>query len=190
MPYHVKFGCSTLVSIGLILLLPTFGFTQSSSPPSKTLAVVIGISKYPKLADNQQLLFADKDAQDFAAAIQKIGGSQVRLLVNQQATAEAIKEAIGNWLAQSSNETDTVYLYFSGHGLAETEYGEASLLAYDSDARLPYSTGISLRELSYAISRRVKANRILIIADAERRDFFDTEIVGDSPSKIFTTAFS
>jgi uncharacterized caspase-like protein/tetratricopeptide (TPR) repeat protein len=163
---------------------------QSNGDSPKTLAVVIGISKYPKLPDNQQLLYADRDAQAFAAAIRKISGDNVRLLVNQEATVEAIKDAVGNWLAQAAAENDTVTIYFSGHGIAETAYGEAYLLAYDSDAKSPYASGVSLRELSYAITRRVKANRILIIADAVRREFFDAEMVGETPSKIFSTSFN
>jgi tetratricopeptide (TPR) repeat protein/uncharacterized caspase-like protein len=179
-----------LAAIGAAFLLTSICLAQGENPTSTTWAVVIGISKYPKLPANQQLLYADKDAADFAAAMRKLSGGNVRLLVNQEATAEAIKEAIGNWLARSASENDTVTIYFSGHGIAESEYGEAYLLAYDSDAGQPYSSGVSLRELSYAISRRVKANRILIIADAVRRGFFDEEIVGDAPSKIFTTAFN
>jgi uncharacterized caspase-like protein/tetratricopeptide (TPR) repeat protein len=172
------------------LSLSPICFAQSDSTAPKHWAVVIGISKYPKLSDNQQLLYADRDAQAFAEAIRKISGDNVRLLVNQQATSEAIKEAIGNWLASSTNESDTVTIYFSGHGIAETAYGEAYLLTFDSDARNPYASGLSLRELSYALTRRVKANRILIIADAVRREFFDAEIVGDTPSKIFSTSFN
>ncbi len=172
------------------LLLTNVSLAQGENHSSKTWAVVIGISKYPKLPENQQLLYADKDATAFAAAMKKMSGGNVRLLVNQEATAEAIKESIGNWLARSATENDTVTIYFSGHGIVETEYGEAYLLAYDSDQKNPYASGVSLRELSYAISRRVKANRILIIADAVRRDFFDTEIVGDAPSKIFTAGFN
>jgi tetratricopeptide (TPR) repeat protein/uncharacterized caspase-like protein len=179
-----------LAALCAVLSLTTLCPAQTDSPSPRTLAVVIGISKYPKLPDNQQLLYADKDALAFAAAIKKISGDNVRLLVNQEATVAAIKDAIGNWLAQAANENDTVTIYFSGHGIAETAYGEAYLLAYDSDAKSPYASGVSLRELSYAITRRVKANRILIIADAVRREFFDAEIVGDSPSKIFSTAFN
>jgi tetratricopeptide (TPR) repeat protein/uncharacterized caspase-like protein len=172
------------------LLHTPFCQAQTDNASSKNWAVVIGISKYPKLPDNKQLLYADRDAQAFAAAIKKISGDNLRLLVNQDATAEAIKEALGNWLAHSATENDTVTIYFSGHGIAESEYGEAYLLAYDSDAKSPYASGVSLRELSYAISRRLKAGRILIIADAVRKDFFDAEIVGDTPSKIFSTAFN
>jgi tetratricopeptide (TPR) repeat protein/uncharacterized caspase-like protein len=179
-----------LTALCAALSFTPFCLAQGENSSAKTWAVVIGISKYPKLPDNKQLLYADKDAQAFAAAIKKMSGENVRLLVNQDATAEAIKEAIGNWLARSATEDDTVTIYFSGHGIAESEYGEAYLLAYDSDAKSPYSSGVALRELSYAISRRVKAGRILIIADAVRRDFFDAEIVGDTPSKIFSTAFN
>ncbi|MBI3651385.1 MAG: caspase family protein [Acidobacteria bacterium] len=190
MPQIIRCLCLTIFISLLVALTVGNGFAQSDATTAKTFAVVIGIARYPRLPGNQQLLFADRDALDFAAAMKKVCGDNVRLLVNQQATAEAIKAAVGDWLARSATENDTVTIYFSGHGITESEYGEAYLLAYDSDAKLPYSTGVSLRELSYAISRRVKAGRILIIADAVRREFFDAEIVGDQPTKIFTSAFN
>jgi tetratricopeptide (TPR) repeat protein/uncharacterized caspase-like protein len=190
MPQYKKSYYLIVVALIASLYIAGAGFAQNDANASKTFAVIIGISKYPKLPENQQLLFADKDAQTFASSIKRTTGENQRLLLNQEATAAAIKESIGNWLAASTNENDTVYIYFSGHGIVETEYGEAYLMAYDSDAKLPYASGVSLRELSYAVSRRVKAGRILIIADAVRRDFFDAELVGDAPSKIFTTSFN
>jgi uncharacterized caspase-like protein/Flp pilus assembly protein TadD len=166
---------------------------QGNATPNrapKSWAVVIGINKYPKLPGGQQLMFADKDATAFAEAIKKTCGDNVRTFINQEATLSAIKEAVGNWLARSTIEGDTVYLFFSGHGIVENEYGESYLLAYDSDANLPYSSALSLRELSHAISSRVRAHQVLIIADAVRRDFFEPDTGGTATSTTFSRAFN
>ncbi|MEK6323505.1 MAG: caspase family protein [Acidobacteriota bacterium] len=161
----------------LCALLAMPASAQPSRQDGKTLAVVIGISKYQKLPGGQQLQFADRDATSFAEAIQKRGVSaqDLRLLTASEATASAIKSAIGNWLARSASESDTVLIFFSGHGLFEREFGEAYLLAYDSDPKDPYSTALSVSELSRAVNRRVRSGRVLVIADAVRRDFFDPE---------------
>ncbi len=140
----------------------------------KTWAVAVGISKYSKLPGGLQLQFADRDATLFAESLKKSGvtAENIRLLVGADATAQQIKSAIGNWLARATSEGDTVYLFFSGHGMVEREFGESYLLAADSDAKDPYGTAISINELAHALSRRVRAGRVFIIADAVRRDLF------------------
>ncbi len=167
------------------------GAAARQAPPGpKTWAVVVGISKYQKLPGGQQLQFADRDAALFSEAIQKHGVSaqNVRLLTGVDATATAIKSAIGNWLARSVSESDTVLIFFSGHGLFEREFGESYLLGYDSDPKDPYSTALSINELGQALARRVRSGRVLVIVDAVRRDFFDPES-DPASSKLFAQAF-
>lgn len=166
-------------------------YTASQQPTAKTWAVVIGVSKYPKLGGGQQLKFADSDAVAFADAIKKMGATPetVRLLVNQQATNAAIKDAIGNFLARYPAEEDIVCIYFSGHGYVEKGFNEPYLLGYDADLNAPYSTALSLTELSYALSRRIKARRILVIGDAVREEFFKAEGEERANSITFSKSF-
>src|SRR2546425_2947866 len=132
----------------LCVLLSTAAFAQQREQGSKTWAVVIGISKYQKLPGGQQLQFADRDATLFAETVEKKGVSpqNVRLLTSAEATTAAVKSAIGNWLARSASESDTVLIFFSGHGMVEREFGEAYLLGYDSDPKDPYATALSVTE--------------------------------------------
>ncbi len=163
---------------------------QQSNQVVRTWAVVVGISKYQKLPGGQQLQFADRDASLFAEAIQKRGVSaqNVRLLTGAEATTTAIKSAVGNWLARSVSESDTVLIFFSGHGLFERQFGESYLLGYDSDPKDPYATALSLSELGQALARRVRSGRVLVMADAVRRDFFDPES-DPASSKSFEQSF-
>src|SRR6267378_530466 len=171
-----------------LLVLPASA--QQSKRDPKTLAVVVGISKYQKLPGGQQLQFAARDATSFAEAIQKRGVNpqDVKVLTCSEATASAIKSVIGNWLARSASESDTVLIFFSGHGLFEREFGEAYLLAYDSDPKDPYGSALSVSELSQALNRRVRSGRVIVIADAVRRDFFDPETDANS-AIVFEKAF-
>jgi tetratricopeptide (TPR) repeat protein len=184
--------------IRLILALAAFSVVGSpasaqdqsrSGQTSRTWAVVVGISKYERLPGGQQLQFADRDASAFADALKKAGtgGGDVRLLTGAGASLAAIKSAVGNWLAKSASESDTVILFFSGHGIYEREFGEAYLLGYDSDPKDPYTSAFSVSELREALKTRVRTRRVLVLIDAVRRDFFDPEAT-DATS--FAHAFS
>jgi tetratricopeptide (TPR) repeat protein/uncharacterized caspase-like protein len=172
------------------LALAASVIAQQSNQGARTWAVAIGISKYQKLPGGQQLQFAERDASLFVEAIQKRGVNpqNVKLLTGADATSAAIKTTIGNWLARSVSEQDTVLVFFSGHGLFEKEFGESYLLGYDSDPKDPYGTALSVSELTQAFSRRVRSNRVLLIADAVRRDFFDPDTDTNS-SKAFAQSF-
>ncbi|MFY9607573.1 MAG: caspase family protein [Blastocatellia bacterium] len=159
---------------------------------SRTWAVVVGISKYQRLPGGQQLQFADRDASSFADALKKPGAASenIRTLIGAEATAAAIKAAIGNWLARSASENDTVILFFSGHGIFEREFGESYVLGYDSDPKDLYTSALSLSEISRALKSRVRARRVLILVDAVRRDFFEPETGGATDAASFTKAFN
>lgn len=176
--------------LGLLAALGVTAVAQQPAQPSKTWVVAVGISKYQKLPGGQQLQFADRDAALFAESIQKRGAgtNNVRLLTGPDATVAAIKSALGTWLARSVSESDTVIFYFSGHGMFEREFGEAYLLGYDSDAKDPFGTGLALSELRRALGNRIRAGRVLVLADAARRDFFDPETEAGA-SKSFVQAF-
>src|SRR5262245_22952279 len=174
----------------IIAILAVTGWAQQRPQDSKTWAVVIGISKYQKLPGGQQLQFAERDATLFAETIQKRGvaAQNVRLIVGSEATTAAIKSAIGSWLARSTSESDTVLIFYSGHGMFEREFGESYLLGYDSDAKDPYGTALSVSEIGQALSRRVHSKNVLIVADAVRRDFFDPETDPES-TRAFAQSF-
>jgi tetratricopeptide (TPR) repeat protein/uncharacterized caspase-like protein len=170
--------------------LPGQSDSGANRQTGKTWALVVGISKYSRLPGGQQLQFADRDAADFAEALKASGAraENIRLLMGADATAQQIKSAIGNWLARSAAEGDTVYIFFSGHGLVEREFGESYLLASDSDAEDPYGTAISVSEIGHALSRRVRAGRVFVIADAVRRDLFPESEAGAAEQ--FVQAFN
>src|SRR5712692_1004676 len=163
----------------LLILLIALATTAGAQQPAqkRTWAVIIGVSKYQKLPGGQQLQFADRDAASVAEALEKRGVSplNVRLLIGAEATTTAIKSAIGNWLARSASESDTVIIFFSGHGFFEREFGESYLLGYDSDPKDAYGSALSVSEIGQALGHRVRSGHVLLIADAVRRDFFDPE---------------
>ena len=179
-----------IAAIAFALLAVRMAQAQTNQS-ERTFALVIGISKYARLPGGYQLQFADRDARMFADALRKSGANpdNVKLLVGPAATASAIKTALGTWLARSASPSDTVYLFFSGHGLVESEFKESYLLAYDSDPGNPYATAISIGEIGRALGHRLRARQVLILADAARRDFFNPDSDGASTTKLFTESF-
>ncbi len=177
-----------LAAIWAALAVTSLSQNQADSVQSinsaKTFALVVGVSKYAKLPGGQQLQFADRDATLFAEAIKKAGvkPENLRVLIGSDATVSAIKAALGNWLARSATENDTVLFFFSGHGLYENEFNESYLLGYDSDAKDPFSTALLTSEINQALTKRIRSRRVLILADAMRKDFFDPDSIGSAAS--------
>lgn len=187
-----RFVLFLAVVFGLALAARAQDRSAGQAQTSKTWAVVVGVSKYSRLPGGRQLQFADRDAAAFSDSLKNagVGGENIRTLIGADATASAIKGVIGNWLARSASDSDTVILFFSGHGVFEREFQESYLFCYDSDPKDPYTTAISLSELSQAVKTRLRARRVLIIVDALRRDFFDPEADGAADAAAFTKAFN
>src|SRR5436190_19066472 len=86
-------------------------------------AVVIGISEYKNLPEDQWLKFAHEDARSFADHLKSryvgVPPENVKFLLNQDATSENIKDALGSWLPDRVGAGDTVYIYFAGHGVVD-----------------------------------------------------------------------
>ena len=136
----------------------------------KLWAVVIGVSNYKNLAADAQLKFPHRDAEAFAAFLRSPQGggfpsSQIKLLLNQDATLAAVRTALGTWLARSAEPDDLVYVFFAGHGVVEGER-DGYLLAYDSDPQNLYATALSVDELNKVMSERLRARLAVLFTDA------------------------
>lgn len=133
-------------------------------------AVVVGISRYKNLPPQAQLRFAHRDAEAFAAFLRTPNGggfppSNIKVLLEENATLSAVRTSLGTWLARSAEPADVVYVFFAGHGV--TEGGrEGYLLGYDSDPQDLYSTAISVSELDKIVTERIRARTVVLLVDA------------------------
>jgi tetratricopeptide (TPR) repeat protein len=136
----------------------------------KLWAVVVGVSSYRNLNKDQQLQYAHRDAQDFAAFLRSPNGggfpaNQVSVLLNQDATVSAMRSALGTALPRSVEPDDVVVIFFAGHGVVEGER-DGYLLAHDSDPQNLYATAMPIAELDRIVTERIKARSVILIADA------------------------
>jgi len=178
---------SSMKTILLFLFLPAIAFSQqdkgaapfgASSPDKHTSgsmhAVVIGISDYqdPAIPD---LRFAHRDAEIFANWLRSpaggsLDGDHLKVLVNQQATAGRIAEAL-DALIEQTRAGEQVVIYFSGHGDVErkTISQPGFLLCWDAPPQVYMGGGTYslsfLQEIISTLSVQNKA-RVLVITDA------------------------
>jgi WD40 repeat protein len=105
---------------------------ETSAPTLYVLAV--GISRFANAAIN--LRYADRDAEEFVEFCKTqqgplYGRVEPRLLVNEQATVDQIKDAM-DWLARQVTSRDTLILFLASHGVLD-ENGNYYLLTHQGD---------------------------------------------------------
>ncbi|MFN8656534.1 MAG: tetratricopeptide repeat protein [Candidatus Obscuribacterales bacterium] len=140
-----------------------------NQPVKDKWALVIGISKFQNPAYN--LKYAAKDAQDFYNFLVKEANfrpDHVKLLINEQATRKNIMASFGSrWLPNVVEQGDLAVVYVSTHGTPAASDSESKnyIVAYDTEADDPYSSGVDMDEVYRRIKDGVKTNRALIVLD-------------------------
>jgi len=105
----------------IITILPLLAFGPQERAASTHWALVIGISDYIHLDDVEggDLPGAEHDARRMRDALVIARGfpeSNVRMLLNREATKSAIRDGITEWLAGNARAGDNVVVFFAGHG--------------------------------------------------------------------------
>lgn len=141
--------------------------------PERRWAVIIGVSEYENLPQKSWLRSCDQDAKALASFLQTARGgsvpsSQLMLLLNEKATARAIRIALDRVITESK-AGDVVYLFYAGHGKVKP-YGSseaAYLMAYDSEPDYLNATAIPMDEIHrYVDSHLRQAAQVVLITDA------------------------
>ena len=145
---------------------------QTSAPIGDKWAVVIGVGKF---ADPQVpcLKYSDKDARDFYNYLVDSSGGKfqsdhVKLLINEDATKVNIMDMLGDsFLPHAANPNDLVVIYLSTHGspAGADIRGVNYVIAYDTQLRKLFATGLEMKQLLRIIKERVHTNRILLVLD-------------------------
>ncbi|MBX9573416.1 MAG: caspase family protein [Candidatus Obscuribacterales bacterium] len=134
-------------------------------------ALVIGISDFKDPKWN--LMYPAKDAQDFANFLVKEGHfapDHVKVLINSNATRQNILSAFGEgWLPENVKPGDIALVYVATHGTSSSQDAKKLnyLVAYDTDPKHAFSTGINIQDLVATIKQRLNedANRLVLVLD-------------------------
>jgi hypothetical protein len=134
---------------------------------SQAHALIIAIAEYE--GNNALPATVTKDARDVANALTaaKYCGyenSNVRMLLNSEATLSNILSEMSE-LARDSDENDTVFIYFSGHGCNQGDNLNPNCFLVPVDFNSPDGGLLSEGELSSLLSV-IRSERLLIVIDA------------------------
>lgn len=139
-------------------------------PKPETYALVIGINNYrpyPETPSLPSLSYAESDARKMAQALRdpnKGQLSKVRVLLDTEASKTAIEAELRD-LAKRMSVSDTLIVYYSGHGMP-SRLGQATLMA--SDAKInDEETWLSLDGLQEQVRKASQGKgRLILIVDA------------------------
>jgi hypothetical protein len=146
---------------------------RQAPPPSGVFAqghaLVVGIANYPRIRRLSKTVL--NDARDLASLLTNAAHcgyptGQVTQLLDEQATGSGIRDAL-TALSTGTDSSDTVVVFFSGHGAHRWVKGEYEqfILPYDFDPDDLLGTAISGHEMTERL-RKISAGRLLVLFDS------------------------
>lgn len=162
------------------LLFGVIALLASPAHATDWWAVVVGVSDYADLPSHapgrlSDLQYADDDAQAFASLLRGplfgsggVPADHIRLLVDEDATLDAVRSALRGFLARNAKPEDIVVVFFAGHGAPHPEFrDEMYLLLHDTEMTPDgiAARGLPLEDIQSALGR-LKSNNVLLFADA------------------------
>lgn len=152
------------VSEPAIIKLRWGGATPELAAKPKLYVLAVGVSQYQN--PNLTLGLAAKDAQDFAAAMQRQQGRmyravEVKRLTNAMATRRALLDGFA-WLEQQVTSGDVAAIFLAGHGLNDQK-GEYYFLPTDVDTERVQGTGVALTDFRHIVA--ALRGRVLLFVD-------------------------
>jgi len=116
--------------ITLFFIAFSFNFyTQGNR--NQTYVIIVGVSDYPNLSNDQQLKYADDDAElilNYFLEKEDIPEKNISCFINKEANAHEFISKLRNILFHQANENDIVIIYFAGHGDVDKEINEGYFL--------------------------------------------------------------
>lgn len=112
-------------------------FTASVVEHSPKRALLVGINDYPNPDD--RLEGCVNDVFRMSATLQQIGfkPEDIRVVLNERATAAAIRERF-KWLLECPRAGDTRVLFYSGHGAQIPDYGSDETVDHQDETLVPF----------------------------------------------------
>ena len=141
----------------------------------KTLALLVGVSKYQKLPQDLWLQFAHADAAAFEKYfLSPRGGGlppeNILALTDEKATTAALRNGFQTFLKTRAEKKDTVFVLLAGHAVVEFPgRREAYVLSHDSDPQDLSATAVSMTEIQTLVQEQLSnAGRVIVFADVCR----------------------
>ena len=112
-------------------------FTASVTEHHPKRALLVGINDYPNPDD--RLEGCVNDVFRMSATLQQIGfkPEDIRIVLNERATAAAIRERF-KWLLEEPRTGDTRVFFYSGHGAQIPDYGSDETVDHQDETLVPF----------------------------------------------------
>lgn len=143
-----------------------------------TYALVVAVEKYNNPSSFKKVAHAEKDAQDFVAALHGINvhPDDIVVLLNEIATKSAILAELKT-LSKRTLENDRIIVFFAGHGVYIDQANHiAPVDAYKNNLQ---DTCVPIREI-LGYLKNAACNRNLLFLDCCHSGFEPGDLVRDS----------
>jgi uncharacterized caspase-like protein len=134
-------------------------------------AVIIGINQYRNLPS---LKYAVNDAMEvyrYMIEVNRIPKDHIWLLLDEDATLDRIRSALGTQLRRKAGKEDMVVVYLAGHGATEKDASspdgdglEKYILPHNADPKDLYASAIPMGEVS-RIFQRISSEKLVFLSD-------------------------
>ena len=138
----------------------------------QTYALVVGISQYKMLEEKYWLKFADADATAFATFLASPRGGgldgedRVKVLINAEATRDAVRNYIRLYLGRAREKHGTFVLVLAAHGFWDKKTDEAQIVTHESDPEDLSTSGLPMDELAETLSEGLAGlGRLVLFVD-------------------------
>lgn len=138
----------------------------AASIKKDAVAIVIGVEKYRR--DLPPATGATTDARNFARLAERTIGvppSQIRVLLDQDATKSSIDALLQEWLPRNVSQRGDVYFFFAGHGGPDPTTGARYLVPWDADPQFVTSQGLAVDTLAKRL-QQLRAAHVFLFIDA------------------------
>lgn len=146
-------------------LTDLLSLAQSVPQNPKTWLLAIAIEKYD---NTSPVVYSTKSGDIFVAAAQKMLGipkENIVFLRDDKATTGAVKDAVLK-ISERAEPGDTIYFYYSGHGIPDPVSNEAFILPRDKSVEyVGKEPDLKMRQI-YQTLEKSKAAKIVAIVDA------------------------
>ncbi|MFH1422924.1 MAG: caspase family protein [Planctomycetota bacterium] len=155
------------------------GILKELNPPKCNVAIVAGIN-ICGLADAPELKYAEKDAEEFAAALSKNGFSKVFLMTGEKCTKITLEDTLRKLAQRKDIIPEKVLVYFAGCGL--TKVNEENTCSQYLLMYSPIPGGEILIDDVVSLLNEIPATSKILIIDAgfggKSGRLYKTEIPG------------
>lgn len=134
-------------------------------------AVIIGINQYHNLPS---LKYAVNDAREvyrYLIEVNRVPKDHIWLLLDEDATLDRIRSALGTQLRSKAGKEDLVIVYLAGHGATEKDASspdgdglEKYILPHNADPKDLYASAIPMGEVS-RIFQRISSEKLVFLSD-------------------------